>query len=1792
MNSQRPNPFPGLRPFRSDEHHLFFGREEQTAALLQLLRTNRFLAVVGTSGSGKSSLVRAGMIAELHGGTMTQAGSTWEVMILRPGGSPIENLARAMVEADLYDSEDPSTLPRLLATLNRSRFGLVEAMKQSEVFEPGTNLLVVVDQFEELFRFRQQGVDSEEVAAAFVNLLLTAGEQAECPIYVAITMRSDYLGDCSEIPGLAEAVNEGEYLIPRLLRDQKRDAIEKPIGVGGAKISPLLVQRLLNDVGDDPDQLPVLQHALMRMWDAWSTGSDHDRPIEFADFEATGGLASALSNHADEIYDSLPDDRHRSACAKIFKTLTEKGNDNRGIRRPTRLAHLQAIAASDRATLTTVLDAFRGSGVTFLMPGTEVELGDRTVLDLSHESLMRGWQRLCGWVEDEAQSARIFRRLLDTARLWKDGKAGLFHDPDLQIALSWREQEAPNAEWAEQYGGDLETAIGFLETSNAEVEAERQAEEAARQRELAQARHLAETQARMARLFKRFAGGLAAGLCLALALTVWAFTLRGEAKRQGAAADEQRQVALENEQSERDARHEAELSREAESSQRQRAEIEKKRADSTLADMYASRGLLAGERDAAAESVLWFAAAADQSATGKDSRRQEDNRLRARNWMRQATLPVGATSLSGAIRQIDFQPRGELLLACFDEAKVIFWSWRDDKRLAWAEKLVGVGSAQFSPDGTSVALGFLSGEAQIRKVSDGELLAKIQHEGQIGAMAFSPDGKCLAIASNIARIWDIKGQAFLNLVWSHPQAVAALVFNRKGDRLVTACNDKLARVFAVDSKQEREEPLYTPMVHTAASPPALIDEDRILVTVSGGSELTRWDMATGKPVTNPIRTKPWGLQGVVASPDGNWFVTGGYNGPELYATDARQPPVNLGHTNMVTRFAFSPDNTMLLSGSMDQTARLWSLPHGQPLGQPLKHMTTLGPCAWSHDARHMATTQIDGLIRVWQRPVEDPVIARESGWGERPRVSFDGRLVVPGLWHEMPGGGVYQNINRLRVIATANGQPAGTDISLPGALVDSCICGDNLAVAAVCARGLQGQLGVWDAATARARFDPITLPGLPISVAARPGSGQLAVICSTGDLLVVDDKTGKRLLELRHEGWAGPPGRAVQVQYTPDGKTLVSLCHVPPATVNVRDADTGRLRFAPLRPSVAGSNFHSFSLSADSRLLATTTLVKNFAQVWDLATGLPLSVPLPHSGDFWGLFSVRFSPDGRHLLTSHKDGQVRYWDWQAGKLACPPMAHADEVYDVVITPNGHFALTTVRGRPEIQLWELTTGRRVAPPVRLGFIEGASSHKLSMTPDGQRVLVCFTGSTTSNGMHLAVVDLAALLSPPSTPTADLALLAELATSRHIELGDLSGLTNEQWSERWKLLRERNPQLLIRKEARGPIDLAAFEQARRLVLSGVGAYEGGRRAEAIRDLQQARDRLRTLHQAAPGDGSVASSLAISLGFLGSALREEHRIAEARDAIQESRKVLEAIGQPSFMDVYNLACAYANLCTLVELDSALATAAVREALAQRAIETLRRSFAVGMTKLDLIERDHDFDPLRERPDFRALILESSGRTREAVPHLATLSAANPKDTLLSLKVAALQAWFGQEKELAATRQRILAFAKEASEVTTCDRAAKACSILPSTQKAELEAALALGRKAVEIGKGGDWNLLALGMAEYRSGNDAAADEALLAAVKAGPTNLDVTGLSPFYRAMSLFRQGKRDEARKLAIAAAAKMKPLPADENNPLAGNASDNDLILWLGYKEAKALIKFDAAPAAPERNLLPPPKETK
>ncbi|MFL2479325.1 MAG: ATP-binding protein, partial [Verrucomicrobiales bacterium] len=236
-----PNPFPGLRPFQSDEEHLFFGRESQTLELLQLLRDNRFVGVIGTSGSGKSSLVRCGLLSELYGGSFLEAGTDWEVAVMNPGGGPFNQLSKSLVDADIYDSEEADINLKLNATLRRSRLGLVEAIRQAKLPE-GTNFLLVVDQFEEIFRYSEAGEEEGEAADDFISMILEAAKQSNIPIYVIITMRSDYIGDCSKFEGLPEEINEGEYLIPRLSREEYKSVIEGPVRVGGAKLAPRLLQ--------------------------------------------------------------------------------------------------------------------------------------------------------------------------------------------------------------------------------------------------------------------------------------------------------------------------------------------------------------------------------------------------------------------------------------------------------------------------------------------------------------------------------------------------------------------------------------------------------------------------------------------------------------------------------------------------------------------------------------------------------------------------------------------------------------------------------------------------------------------------------------------------------------------------------------------------------------------------------------------------------------------------------------------------------------------------------------------------------------------------------------------------------------------------------------------------------------------------------------------------------------------------------------------------------------------------------------------------------------------------------------------------------------------------------------------------------------------------------------------------------------------------------------------------------------------------------------------------------------
>ena len=480
------NPFPGLRPFEPHESALFFGRDEQCDALLTRLARGRLVAVVGMSGSGKTSLVRAGLLPALDRGYLPSAGSSWHIAVFRPGSDPVANLARALVTRRRPGGggdEDPGDIRALL---DASSLGLTSVARR---LLPDTSdcLLVVADQFEEIFRFGRiaRSADAHAQATACVDLLINACQQDDVPVYVVMTMRSDYLGDCAHFTGLPEALNDSQFLVPRMTRAQLRAAIECPVAVGGGRISPRLVQRLLYEIDgtslhnasradappqQDQDQLPVLQHALMRMWEVSREARERGESIDVTHYEQppVETLRHALDRHAEEVYGELPTDDHRDVARLMFQQLTDRDTENREMRRPTPLRELTAVAlrtapdavsVNGAAMVDDVISAFAAEGRAFVVVNAQQDV------DISHESFIRNWGRLRTWVEEENRSRRIYSKLAEAASSWARGEASLYRGPELAEARGWWQQKTPTPLWASRYHSGFEIAQRFLTKS-------------------------------------------------------------------------------------------------------------------------------------------------------------------------------------------------------------------------------------------------------------------------------------------------------------------------------------------------------------------------------------------------------------------------------------------------------------------------------------------------------------------------------------------------------------------------------------------------------------------------------------------------------------------------------------------------------------------------------------------------------------------------------------------------------------------------------------------------------------------------------------------------------------------------------------------------------------------------------------------------------------------------------------------------------------------------------------------------------------------------------------------------------------------------------------------------------------------------------------------------------------------------------------------------------------------------------------------------------------------------------
>ncbi len=987
METAPVNPFPGLRPFDFEQHHLFFGRQEQVDQLLEVLEAKRFLVVLGPSGSGKSSLVRAGLVPCLYQGRLAAAGSTWQRVIFTPGKRVFDSLGAALKDAGVGNGD--------VEGLRAGTSGIADLVKAGA----GTpNLLLVVDQFEELFRLQGKDEADAAEAARFVDALLTAMRQREAPIYVVLTMRAEFIGHCTALDGLTEAINEVDYLVPRMTRDQLRAAIEEPAVLGGSAISPQLVERLLADICDDADRLPLLQHVLMRTWDYWAANHQRGEPLDIDHYEAVGTVSEALSQHAEEVYAELADDESRRIARLLFRSLAGGAGIFRDGRRPTDLDEIAAIAGLEPDPVKAVVEHFRMAGRWFVMPSPEVPLQGGTVLDIPHESLLRQWPRARSWMEEETQSAHLYTRIANTAALYQEGRAGLYQDPDLELALEWRRQYRPTAAWGRRHDPAFERAMTFLDHSVEERDFRLAKEEERRQRRLRRTRRLALLMGGVSLIFLT---GLVIGMNLyfkAEESKKDAFSQRELADEERKEAETQRQLAVEQKQAAEAERERAQEQRLLAQQQQEVAVEERQRADSQRLLAEEQRKFANQERERAeAQRQI---AEEQQELADQERERAEAQRQIAVEHRRQANrlhlLSVSRTLAIQAVKIHDREGQDQLAALLAMEAyllhdrhsaitqdpdihqalRLALMPFESDSRRVLRGHDDAVRAVAFRPDSDQLLSGGDDGAIRAWDLQLGKATSVWRRQGAVRSLAIRADG-LLATGTDQGRVelarLDSDSAPVLVTASGDPSPVpvTSINFSATGDQLVASWLD--GRISCWHLQGDTATSLANWRLGSSVDAVAIAADDGLLATGSQDGAIRLW-RPDGTPVSPSPSPYQAAIRSLAFSADGRWLVAGAANG-DLLLWDRKDlsaaPQVLIGHQSAVRSLVFAPDSRLLTTASLDGTVRLWNVqaPEQEPV--LLGHDNWVWSVAINSDGRRIASGGMDRNVHLWTTQTTD-----------------------------------------------------------------------------------------------------------------------------------------------------------------------------------------------------------------------------------------------------------------------------------------------------------------------------------------------------------------------------------------------------------------------------------------------------------------------------------------------------------------------------------------------------------------------------------------------------------------------------------------------------------------------------------------------------------------------------------------------------------------------------------------------------------------------------------------------------
>ncbi len=1090
------SPYVGLASFRPEDAHRFFGRDRLVDAVAARLSDRRFLVVSGTSGAGKSSLLHAGVVPR-----MRAAG--WRTAQFTPGARPLEECAIHVGRLD------GTTADRLAADLAGDPRALHRSVRQALAEQPPeVELLLVVDQFEELFTLCQD----EDEQTRFIDALLVAAQAENSRCRIVLGVRADFYGHCASHPGVAALLADAHVLIDPMTTEELRQAVTEPAVQAGNAVEGALLARIVADVAGQVGTLPLVSHALLETW-----RRRRGTTLTVHGYEMAGGIRGAVAQTAERAYTALGA-RGRDRARQILLRLVALGEGTEDTKRRVRRSELDddpettaALAALVDARLVTV---------------------DHDSVHLAHEALVRSWPRLRGWLAEDRDGLRVHRRLTEATRTWVslDRDPGALHrGVSLEVARDWALRHGRNLTVVES---------AFLRTSLATD----QREQAVRHRRTRQLRWLA--------------SALAVLLVAAVAVTAVAVRQRQDAVAEGLVTASRQLAAEAMAEADWDV---AAAMRRALDAYRNHPTTEARSAVLSLASWHPYTAKLPSPVGIALETAF-----------SPDGRVLAVPGGPGRIGLWDVVTRTESTVLGGPFGQaltVAFSPDGRRLAHGGQDGAIAVWDVASRSALVDGVRTDGpVTKIRFSPDGRLLAT---AGDTGVRlwDAADGRPLATLVDRGP-GDVAFSPDGALLAFtdAGGGITLWDPATAAVVDRVATDATGPRSVAFGPDGRTIATTGVGRVVQLWDAATRRHVAD-----LQHVDGVRKVVFDQagDRLLALGIGGDAVL-WDVPREAVIGQLVRSRSSKVANAAFSPDGRFIAGSGSYGSTIGSIllwDREELPFE-GHVDTASGVAVSPDNAAVASSSADGTLIVWDREHrteravvvgsgsssldtrGPALSQDgrllvaghhgtttIRDARTLRPLAevapgsaveravFSPDSRTLAVLADDRTVTLWE-PTGTPRTSRSVDGGTALDIGYspDGSLLA-----------VATSTGRVLLWDAATLDPRGTLTVGDGAVSTVTFSPDGAVLATTGTEDRAGRAEFWNVRT-HERVGVLTNGTGPITWLAFSPDGRLVATFGEGTAVTLWDTGG-------YDGWAvlsGHTGAITDLAWGPDGTTVAS----------------------------------------------------------------------------------------------------------------------------------------------------------------------------------------------------------------------------------------------------------------------------------------------------------------------------------------------------------------------------------------------------------------------------------------------------------------------------------------------------------------------------------------------------------------------------------------------------------------------------------------------------------------------------